>query len=76
MKNEMGFFGGLEAWCATDELDEMWVVEISNLIVEEGCGQAEESRGIDPGHDIFQIICGPLEIKSSKGGEDSACLWR
>lgn len=72
----MSFFGRFEAWRATDELDKMWVVEISYLIIEEGYGQAEESRGIDPGHNILQIICDTLKIKTSQGREDIACLGR
>jgi hypothetical protein len=70
----MGFIWFLKCWYTTDELDNMWGVEIH--LVEESYGKGVESRGIDPCYEVVQVFAGPLELKTSEIREDRACHRR
>ena len=70
----MNFFECLHPWCAADKLGELWCVEY--YVIEEGYSQVMESRCIDVGHEVVQVLVDPFEPKKFKSWEDSACLWR
>jgi hypothetical protein len=52
----------------------MRVVEVH--FIEEGYGKVEQSRGIDSGHEILQIIGDPTELKTGESREDRVCRRR
>jgi len=35
-----------------------------------------EERGIDPGHEVFQVFTDTFEFEICESGKDSACQWR
>jgi hypothetical protein len=55
-------------WCAADELGELRGIEYE--LMEEGYVEAVESRSIDPGHDVLQIVAYAFEIEIRESGED------
>src|SRR5229473_7442847 len=64
----------IELGCAADELGELRSVEFE--LKKEGNIQVVESRGIDPGHNVFQIFADSCERKTGERGEESTCRWR
>jgi len=62
----------LERWCAFDEPGEFWGVE--SEFIEEGNMKVDESRSIDPGHEVFQVFADPFEHEGRKSREERAFL--
>ena len=58
----------------TDELSKVWSDEYQ--LMEEDYLQTVEERGVDLGHEVFQIFADPFEIQLGEKGEESACQWR
>ena len=74
IKNEMGLIARLESGRASDELVEFRGTE--DIILEEGCDQLVELRGIDTGHKVLQVFVGPSELKLGEGKENTASCRR
>ena len=66
----MCFILCLELWGATDELSELWRVE--RPLMENVYAQLVKLRGINWGHEVFQIFADPFERQQSENREESA----
>jgi hypothetical protein len=44
--------------------------------MEEGYTDSVKQRGIDPGHNVLQVLRDPLELKTSENREDCVCRQR
>jgi hypothetical protein len=72
-KEETSLFIFPECRRATDELVEVWGVEVD--IIDECYRQRVELRGIDPGHKFLQVFDHPFELKNRESREHRA-NWR
>ena len=58
---------------APHKLGELWYGKFE--LMEEGYRDEVKQRGIDRGHQVFQVFADPIELKTSESGEDGMC-WR
>jgi hypothetical protein len=83
---DVGFFECFQPRRATDELDELWRVELRHTtihlvqskcieydLIKQDYIQVVESRGIDSCHEALQGFGGPFEPEILESGEDRAC---
>jgi len=59
----------LECFCATDKIGEKRAIKYE--LVKEFYSNVVEQRGVDPGHDVFQVLAVAFEVEGGESGEDS-----
>ena len=70
----MCFIECLKLCRALHKLGELWDIEYG--LIKEGYKEGVEQRGIDPGHEVFQVTTDPSELKMNESGEKCACWQR
>jgi hypothetical protein len=55
----------------TDEVGEM--LDVKDELMEERDVESEESRSIDSGHEVFQILVNTVKLQLFESREDDTC---